>query len=46
MVSQKLAAHLVGQGHGVMIGTRNAAETLARTAPDGMGNPPFSAWHK
>ena len=29
-----------------MIGTRNASETLARNAPDGMGNPPFSAWHK
>ena len=46
MVSQKLAAHLTGQGHELMIGTRNAAETLARSAPDGMGNPPFSAWHK
>ena len=46
MVSQKLATHLAGQGHELMIGTRNAAETLARTAPDGMGNPPFSAWHK
>jgi hypothetical protein len=46
MVGQALAGGLAGQGHAVMVGTRNVAETLARTTPDGMGNPPFSAWHK
>lgn len=46
MVGQAIAARLVGLGHEVMIGTRNVAETLARTAPDPMGNPPFSAWYQ
>lgn len=46
MVSQAIAAKLVEQGHGVMVGTRNVAETLARTAPDGMDHPPFGGWHK
>ena len=27
-----------------MVGTRDPQATLARTEPDGMGNPPFSAW--
>lgn len=46
MVGQAIAARLVGLGHEVMIGTRNVAETLARTAPDPMGNPPFSTWYQ
>jgi predicted dinucleotide-binding enzyme len=46
MVGQAIAARLVGLGHDVMVGTRDVAETLARTAPDPMGNPPFSVWHK
>lgn len=46
MVGQALAAKLVGVGHAVVVGTRDVAGTLARTAPDGMGNPPFSAWLK
>jgi predicted dinucleotide-binding enzyme len=44
MVGQVIAARLTGQGHAVMVGTRNVADTLARSAPDAMGNPPFSAW--
>jgi 8-hydroxy-5-deazaflavin:NADPH oxidoreductase len=44
MVGQVIATRLTGQGHAVVIGTRNVAETLARTSPDAMGNPPFSAW--
>ena len=28
-----------------MVGTRDPQATLARTEPDGMGNPPFAAWH-
>jgi len=44
MVGQAIAARLSGQGHDVTIGTRDPQATLARTGPDGMGNPPFSAW--
>jgi predicted dinucleotide-binding enzyme len=46
MVGQAIAARLAGQGHAVMVGTRNVAETLARPMPAGMGDPPFSAWQK
>jgi predicted dinucleotide-binding enzyme len=28
----------------VTVGTRDVAATMARTEPDGMGGPPFSAW--
>ena len=44
MVGQAIAARLSGLGHDVTIGTRDPQATLARTEPDGMGNPPFSAW--
>ena len=44
MVGRALAARLAGLGHDVTIGTRDPQETLARTEPDGMGNPPFSTW--
>ena len=44
MVGQALAARLSGLGHDVTVGTRDPQATLARTEPDGMGNPPFSAW--
>lgn len=40
MVGQALAARLSGLGHDVTIGTRDPQATLARTEPDGMGNPP------
>lgn len=45
MVGQALAARLHELGHDVVVGTRDPQATLARTEPDGMGNPPFSAWH-
>ena len=45
MVGQALAGRLDGLGHSVIVGTRDPEATLARTEPDGMGNPPFSAWH-
>ena len=45
MVGQSLAGRLCGLGHDVTVGTRDPEATLARTEPDGMGNPPFSAWH-
>jgi predicted dinucleotide-binding enzyme len=45
MVGQAVAAKLSDLGHETTIGTRDPQATLARTEPDGMGNPPFSAWH-
>jgi predicted dinucleotide-binding enzyme len=44
MVGQALAGRLVELGHDVTVGTRDAADTMARTAPDGMGNPPYRDW--
>lgn len=44
MVGRALAARLSGLGHDVTVGTRDPKATLARTEPDGMGNPPFSTW--
>ena len=44
MVGQAIAARLSGLGHDVTIGTRDPRATLARTEPDGMGNPPFATW--
>ncbi|ACV77041.1 NADPH-dependent F420 reductase [Nakamurella multipartita] len=44
MVGKAIAGRLHELGHTVVIGTRDPAATLARTEPDGMGNPPFSAW--
>jgi predicted dinucleotide-binding enzyme len=45
MVGQAVAGRLADLGHTVVVGTRDPQATLARTEPDGMGNPPFSAWH-
>ncbi|MEU0210869.1 NAD(P)-binding domain-containing protein [Streptomyces canus] len=45
IVGRTLACKLVSLGHDVVIGTRDAGATLARTEPDGMGNPPFAQWH-
>jgi predicted dinucleotide-binding enzyme len=44
MVGRALSARLSGLGHDVTIGTRDPRATLARTEPDGMGNPPFPTW--
>jgi predicted dinucleotide-binding enzyme len=43
-VGRTMAAKLVDLGHEVTVGTRDPQATLARTQPDGMGNPPYSAW--
>jgi predicted dinucleotide-binding enzyme len=43
-VGRTLAAALHDIGHSVVVGTRDPAATLARSEPDGMGNPPFSTW--
>ena len=45
-VGRALAGRLSGLGHDVTIGTRDPQATLARTEPDGMGNPPYSTWAK
>jgi 8-hydroxy-5-deazaflavin:NADPH oxidoreductase len=43
-VGRALAGGLARLGHSVSVGTRDPEATLARTEPDGMGNPPFAAW--
>jgi predicted dinucleotide-binding enzyme len=45
MVGQAIAARLAELDHGVTLGTRDPATTLAREAADGYGNPPFKVWH-
>ncbi|MFG2466876.1 NADPH-dependent F420 reductase [Streptomyces canus] len=45
IVGRTLAGKLASLGHHVVIGTRDPGATLARTEPDGMGNPPFAQWH-
>jgi len=45
IVGRTIAAKLASLGHEVVIGTRDPETTLARSAPDAMGNPPFSTWH-
>jgi predicted dinucleotide-binding enzyme len=44
-VGRTMAARLAELGHSVTVGTRDPAATMARTEPDGMGNPPFADWH-
>jgi predicted dinucleotide-binding enzyme len=43
-----LAGRLAGDdlGHDVVVGTRDVAATLARTEPDGKGNPPYAQWQE
>jgi predicted dinucleotide-binding enzyme len=45
MVGRAIAGRLDALGHSVVVGTRDPQATQARTETDGMGNPPFSAWH-
>ena len=44
MVGQTVAGRLAELGHEVNVGTRDVESTLARTQPDGMGNPPYAVW--
>ena len=44
MVGQAVAARLHELGHAVVVGTRDPQASLARTEPDGMGNPGFGTW--
>jgi predicted dinucleotide-binding enzyme len=46
IVGRTLAGKLTTLGHEVTIGTRDVETTLARTEPDGMGNPPFAVWRE
>ncbi|MBW3663646.1 MAG: NAD(P)-binding domain-containing protein [Actinobacteria bacterium] len=46
MVGRALAGGLASAGHDVVIGTRDPHDTMARTEPDRMGNPPFAEWHR
>jgi 8-hydroxy-5-deazaflavin:NADPH oxidoreductase len=46
MVGQVVGAALAAKGHGVMIGTRDVAKSLANTEKSPMGMPGFGAWHK
>jgi predicted dinucleotide-binding enzyme len=43
-VGRTLAGRLVELGHDVVVGTRDPAETLARTEPDRQGTPPYAQW--
>lgn len=45
-VGQALAGRLAGLGHEVVIGTRDVAASLARSEPDGWGNPAIGGWAK
>ncbi|MFF9915500.1 NADPH-dependent F420 reductase [Streptomyces sp. NPDC013457] len=44
VVGRTIAAKLASLGHQVAIGTRVPKATLARTEPDGYGNPSFAEW--
>ncbi len=44
IVGRTIAGRLAGLDHQVAVGTRDPAGTMARTGPDQMGNPPYSAW--
>jgi 8-hydroxy-5-deazaflavin:NADPH oxidoreductase len=45
-VGQAIAGRLVALGHAVAMGTRNVAQALSRTEPDGWGNPAIGTWAK
>jgi 8-hydroxy-5-deazaflavin:NADPH oxidoreductase len=46
MVGRTLAGRLAEVGHEVVVGTRDPAALLARSEPDGMGNPPYAQWQE
>ena len=46
VVGQTIAAALAGKGHGVMLGTRDPAATLARAGGGPMNLPPFRDWQQ
>lgn len=44
MVGQAIAGRFAELGHEVTVGTRDVEATLAKTTPDGMGNPSYASW--
>lgn len=46
MVGRALAGRLSELDHDVVVGTRDVEETLRRTDPDAMGNPPYAEWQR
>jgi predicted dinucleotide-binding enzyme len=46
MVGRALASRLAGLKHDVVVGTRDVDQTMARSDPDAMGNPPYAEWQK
>ncbi|OLB75867.1 MAG: NADP oxidoreductase [Actinobacteria bacterium 13_2_20CM_2_71_6] len=44
VVGQSIGGRLAELGHQVVFGTREPADTLARTQPDQYGRPPFAVW--
>ena len=44
VVGRTLAEAFATRGHDLVVGTRDAAATLGRTEPDGMGTPPYAEW--
>ncbi|MEU1185146.1 NAD(P)-binding domain-containing protein [Streptomyces sp. NPDC005820] len=44
VVGRTIADKVASLGHEVVVGTSDPQATLARTEPDGYGNPPFSDW--
>jgi predicted dinucleotide-binding enzyme len=44
MVGRAIAGRLAGQGHEVVVGTRDVASTTARTEPDARGIPAYQTW--
>ncbi len=45
MVGRAIGGKLADLGHEVVVGTRDPAELMERTAPDARGNDPFATWH-
>jgi predicted dinucleotide-binding enzyme len=43
-VGKALAEAFSARGHDVVVGTRDVDATMARTEPDGAGNPPYAEW--
>jgi 8-hydroxy-5-deazaflavin:NADPH oxidoreductase len=46
VVARTLGGRLDRLGHDVLLGTRDPAQTLARTEPDRFGAPPFARWQE
>ena len=45
VVARTLADKLMQRSHDVMMGTRDVAQTMARSEPARLGGAPFPEWH-